>query len=179
VTPLRILQSARADRAPALVVDRAGLGRGEKVLAFANDGDRWLLGTRLALVLIGEETVRLPWETVQAADWHQDEATLSISEVGEFGQPRASYEFTLENPALLLQLIRERVTASVVLQRGFQLSGKRGFKVIGRRSPGGGEISWMYEFDAGIDPDEPDVASAAAEALAQARADVGGAAGTD
>jgi len=170
---------ARADRAPALIVDRAGLGRGEKVLAFANDGDRWLLGTRLALVLVTDETVRLPWETVQAADWDQDEATLTVSEVGEFGRPRSSYVFALENPALLLQLIRERVTASVILQRGFLVSGKRGFKVIGRRSPDGGPISWMHEYDAGIDPDEPGVAAAAAEVLAQARADVGDVSGTD
>ncbi|MFL6159967.1 MAG: hypothetical protein ACJ72D_28090, partial [Marmoricola sp.] len=66
------------------MIDRAGLARGEKVLAFANDADRWLLGTRLALVLVGDELVRLPWESVQAADWDQDEARLRVSEVGEF-----------------------------------------------------------------------------------------------
>jgi hypothetical protein len=170
---------ARAERAPALVVDRAGLVRGEKVLAFANDGDRWLLGTRLALVLVSEEAVRLPWESVQAADWDQDDSTLTISEVGEFGRARASYEFSLVNPALLLQLIRERVTASVVLQRGYLVSGKRGFKVIGRRSPDGGPIAWMHEYDAGIDPAGPGVAAAAEQALAQARADVGEVPGTD
>jgi len=169
----------KADAAPASVVDRAGLARGEKVLAFANDADHWLLGTRLALVLVSDEVVRLPWESVQAADWDQDEARLTVSEVGEFGRPRASYGFTLENPALLLQLIRERVTASVVIQRGFPVSGKRGFKVIGRRSPDGGPITWMHEYDAGIDPDEPGVAAAAAQALAQARADVGEVSGTD
>ncbi|MFL6024480.1 MAG: hypothetical protein ACJ72O_14175 [Marmoricola sp.] len=180
---LRFPRFARSDGAPALVVDRAGLARGEKVLAFANDGDRWLLGTRLALVLVGvgEErgVVRLPWEAVQAADWDQDEGTLTVSEVGEFGRPRAAYAFSLVHPALLLQLIRERVTASVILQRGYLVTGKRGFKVIGRRSPEGGPISWMHEYDAGIDPDEPDVVAAAAELLAQARADVGDVSGTD
>jgi len=168
---------ARADRAPALVVDRAGLARGEKVLAFANDGERWLLGTRLALVLVGAgeggATVRLAWQDVQAADWDKDESRLRVTEVGEFGRPRAAYEFSLEQPALLLQLIRERVTASVVLQRGFLVSGKSGFRVIGRRAPDGGPTSWMHEYDAGVDPDDPGVAQAAAEALAQARADVG------
>jgi hypothetical protein len=163
----------RADRVPSPVLAQAGLGRGERVLAFANDGDRWLLGTRLALVLVGDDTVRLPWETVQAADWDQDASTLTVSDVGEFGRPRSTYVFSLVNPALLLQLVRERVTASVVLQRGFLMTDKRGFKVIGRRSPGGGPITWMHEYDAGIDPDEPDVVAAAAEALAQARADVG------
>lgn len=166
---------ARPERVPADVIEAAGLARGEKVLAFVQDGDRWLLGTRAALVIVdpGSDPARLGWEQIQAADWAKDESVLTISEVGEYGRPRASYSVTLENPALLLQLIRERVTASVVLQRGHLVDGKRGFKVIGRRSPDGGPILWMHEYDAGIDPDEPDVVAAAAEALARAQADVG------
>lgn len=169
----------RAERAPADVVAAAGLRRGDKVLAFVQAGDRWVLGTRFAFVVVqtgdGEPAVvaALPWERVQAADWVQDDATLTVTEVGEFGKPRASYVFPLENPALLLQLVRERVTASVVLQRGYLITAKEGFKVIGRRSPTGGEISWMLEYGAGIDPDDPAVVSAAEAALASARADVG------
>lgn len=165
----------RAERAPELIVEAAALRRGDKVLAFAQDGDRWLLGTRAAVVVVepGVPPVRLGWEKVQAADWDQETSTLSISEVGRFGEARASYVFVLDSPALLLQLIRERVTASVVLQRGYLVEPKKGFKVIGRRSPGGGPISWMVEYDAGIDPEAPEVEAAAADALERARADVG------
>jgi len=165
----------KAERAPELIVGAAGLRRGEKVLAFAQDGSRWLLGTRLAFLVVepGTEPVRLGWESVQAADWDQEASTLTIAEVGQYGVQRASYVFTLENPALLLQLIRERVTASVVLQRGYLVDGKKGFKVIGRRPLDGGPIAWMHEFDAGIDPLDPDVEAAAAEALVHAQADVG------
>ncbi len=166
---------SRAERAPELVVESARLGRGEKVLAFAQDGDRWLLGTRYAFVLVepGQDPVRLGWESLQAADWDQETSTLTVAEVGRYGEPRASYVFTLESPTRLLQLVRERVTASVVLQRGYPVEGKKGFKVIGRRSPAGGPISWMFEYDAGIDPESPEVAAAAADALVRARADVG------
>ncbi|RNL63671.1 hypothetical protein EFK50_07975 [Nocardioides marmoriginsengisoli] len=164
-----------AEKAPELVREAAELRRGEKVLAFAQDGDRWLLGTRLAFVVVdpGQPTVRLAWEQIQAADWSQDDSTLKVSEVGRFGQSRASYVFTLDSPALLLQLVRERVTASVVLQRGYLVTEKAGFKVIGRRAPDGGPISWMHEYDAGIDPEDPEVVAAAADALLRARADVG------
>ncbi len=170
---------ARAERAPAPIIAAAGLRRGETVLAFAQDGDRWLLGTRLAFLVVGPgvesggEAVRFGWEQVQAADWDQEASTLTVTEVGEYGAERSSYVFTLENPALLLQLIRERVTASVVLQRGQLVDGKKGFKVIGRRPLDGGPIAWMHEYDAGIDPANPEVESAAADALARARADVG------
>lgn len=175
---MRLLR--RAEQAPAVIVDAARLERREKVLAFAQDpasagGGNWLLGTRLALYLVtpGADPVRLGWEQVQAADWDQDSETLTISDVGEFGVPRATYTFSLEAPVLLLQLIRERVSASVVLQRGYLMDGKVGFKVIGRRSPAGGPISWMHEYDVGIDPGSPEVRTAAADALVRARADVG------
>ena len=171
---------AREARVPPEVAAVAGLDRGDKVLAHATDGGRWLLGTRRAFVVVevapgGSSIVqaRLPWESVQAADWDQDSETLTVAEIGEFGRPRATYSFTLAQPAHLLELIRERVTASVVLQRGHLVSGKRGFKVIGRRSPEGGPISWMHEYDDGIDPADPAVAEAAEAALHQARADVG------
>lgn len=163
------------EKLPAEVLGSASLPRGERVLAHARDGERWLLGTRRALTVVvpGEEPVRLLWEAVQAADWDRDQERLVVSEIGRYGSPRASYTFTLDNPAALLQLIRERVTASVVLQRGYLVTATQGFKVIARRPPDGGEIAWMFEYDAGIDPDDPDVVTAADEALARARSDTG------
>jgi hypothetical protein len=146
-------------------------------LAFAETVDgTWLVGTRSELVVVGPDgETRIPWERVEGADWNRDASLLRFTEIGVYGAPRPSYAFTLPEvePAALLQLIRERVTASVVLQRGQLVSGKRGFKVIGRRSPVGGPISWMHEYDDGIDPDDPEVAAAAEAVLRQARADVG------
>ena len=146
-------------------------------LAFAEAADgTWIVGTRTHLVVLGAEVAEhVPWERLEDADWDRDDSRLRFREVGEFGRPRPSYSFTMPEaePAALLQLIRERVTASVVLQRGQYLAGKRGLKVVGRRSPAGGPISWMHEYDDGIDPDDPQVAAAAEALLRQARADVG------
>ena len=141
----------------------------------------WLVGTRDALVVVsdpdapGAVATRIPWQQVEGADWDREGSRLRVTEVGRFGEPRPSYVFTLPDtePAGLLQLIRERVTASVVLQRGELVSGKRGLKVIGRRAPGGGPITWMHEYDEGVDPDDPEVSLAAADLLRRAREDVG------
>ncbi len=84
----------RAAPVPADVVARAGLGRGDKVLAHTGAADgTWLLGTRSGLVVVPPpplselvETIR--WEQVETADWNRDEDRLRIAEVGEFGQPR-------------------------------------------------------------------------------------------
>ena len=141
----------------------------------------WIVGTRAELVLLappggpGPVETRVPWERVEGADWHREDSRLRVTEVGQYGEQRPSYTFTLPDaePATLLQLIRERVTASVVLQRGQVVAGKRGLKVIGRRPPAGGPITWMHEYDVGVDPDDPEVAAAAEALLRQARADVG------
>jgi hypothetical protein len=46
--------------------------------------------------------------------------------------------------------------------------------VIARRPPtGAGELSWLFEYDEGVDPDDPFVDHAAREALAAARDEVG------
>lgn len=166
---------AREPALPGDVLARAGLERGERPLARAETRDgSWLLGTRARLVVVGSEAVvSLPWEQVEAADWDRDDERLRVTEVGEFGRPRSSYTFTVAEPRLLLQLVRERVTHSVVLQRRVTVRGRQGFSVIARRNPAGGPLRWMHEYDRGVDPADPQVARLAEDALREARAEVG------
>ena len=85
-----------------------------------------------------------------------------MAEVGRWGQPRREHSFVIAEPRRFLELVRERVTASVVLVRHAPVVGRRGVRVIARRAPAGdGELSWIYEYDAGIDPDDPTVRLAA------------------
>ena len=161
---------------PADVVERAGLSRGEKVLAHATASDgSWLIGTRRLLVLVPRdaEARRIPWEQVEDAAWDQETSRLMVTEIGSYGEQRPAYSFEMDDPALLLQLVRERVTASIVLQRWVAVRGKQGLTVIGRRSPSGGPVTWMHAYDAGLDPTDPEVAEAAERALVAAEAEVG------
>jgi hypothetical protein len=150
---------------------------GERLLAWAPvAGGGWVAGTRDALYL---PTTRLAWEHVEAADWDRELGRLRISEVGSWGEARVEHELTLDPDAAadadrLLQLLRERVTASVLLVRHVPIQGRRGVRVVARRAPSGrSEVHWVYQYDAGIDPADPFVQTAAADALAEARADVG------
>ena len=117
--PVVTLFHARADRAPAEVLDRAGLGRGEQVLAFAERrrplvarhpaGAGRCRGGDGAAALGDGAGCRLGPGRV-----HAD------GDRGRRVRPAAGDVLVrLVDPALLLQLVRERVTASVVLQRGF------------------------------------------------------------
>jgi hypothetical protein len=165
---------------PVDVLGRADLPRGDKVLAHTEAADgSWLLGTRDALVLVPGDaataSVRLPWEQVETADWDRDEERLRVAEVGEFGRPRRVHEVRIADPGRLLQLVRERVTASVLLQRRIDLPGSRkGLMVVARRSPHrDGEVSWAVEYDAGLDPADPAVVEAAEAGLLGAQDEVG------
>ena len=149
---------------------------GERVLASAAAADGTVLaGTRDAFyVRSGDETRRVPWEQVEAADWDRDTDTFRLSEVGSWGDQRPVHAATLTEPGRLLELVRERVTASVVLQRHVSVGGRRGLRVIARRAPSGaGGVQWVYEYDEGVDPDDPGVREAARTALELARRDVG------
>jgi len=148
------------------------LARGESLLAWAEAVDGTVVaGSRDALYLGG---LRLPWERVEAADWDRDEDRLRVSEVGSWGEERVEHAFTFEEPARLLELVRERVTASVVLQRHVPVDGRRGLRVIARRAPRGHQpIAWFYEYDEGVDPQDPLVREAAQAALRTAREELG------
>jgi hypothetical protein len=146
---------------------------GEKVLAWAASvPEGAVAGTGAAVYLPGGR--RIPWEQVEAADWDRASETLRVTEVGSWGEERPAHSFVLAEPALLLQLVRERVTATVVLQRHVAIRDGRGVRVIARRAPTGSrDLSWLFEYDEGIDPADPFVDHAAQEALAVARDEVG------
>lgn len=160
----------RRVRRPAVPV-----GPGEKVLAWTGDvadGDAVLAGTRDALYLPGG--VRIPWEQVEAAAWDRDTSELVVTEVGTWGEQRPEHRYVLEEPGRLLQLVRERVTATVVFQRHVLLRGRRGLRVIARRATSGERaLTWVYEYDEGVDPADPAVREVAEEALAGAQDEVG------
>lgn len=144
---------------------------GERLLAWATTTAGPVGGTRDALYLPG---ARVPWERVQASDWDSDTSVLRISEVGSWGAARPEHVLTVEEPGRLLELLRERVTASVVLQRHVPLEGRRGVRVIARRAPRGDQpVEWLYEYDEGIDPDDPAVRFEAERALEAARDELG------
>jgi hypothetical protein len=144
---------------------------GERLLAWAETAAGTVGGTRDALYL--PDGTRLPWEEVEAADWDRDEATLVVAEVGTWGEVRRQHRLAIDEPGRLLELVRERVTASIVLQRHVAVASGKGLRVIARRAPRGDRpIAWVYEFDEGVDPEDPAVRDLAEQALAAARAEV-------
>jgi hypothetical protein len=149
-----------------------------KVLAWARAADGTVLaGTRDALHLVrvaDEDLESLPWEQVQRADWDADERTLTVERLEDYGRPVTPRGFRLDEPGSLLALLRERVSASIVVQQRVVVEGTKGLVVIARRPPSRrGAISWAYEFDVGVDPTDPVVMARAEQGLREAQESLG------
>jgi hypothetical protein len=147
----------------------AGVAADERVLASATlvGSDEVVAGTREALYTAGR---RLPWEGVQGASWDPESGILTVTETGPAG---TVHQLPVGNPVRLLQLVRERVTASVVLQRVVPLP-LGSARIVARRSAAGDrEVTWLVEYDDLVDPDDPAVIALVAPALRLAQDDLG------
>ena len=93
-------------------------------------------------------------------------ALLRVREVGTWGEQRPEHTLRARRRrGRLLQLVRERVTR----QRRPPAARARsaaaaGVRVIARRAPRRRprRCTWVFEYDEGVDPDDPDVAALAA-----------------
>ncbi|MFI5100912.1 MAG: hypothetical protein ACHQE5_10465 [Actinomycetes bacterium] len=154
---------------------RAVVGPGERVLAWTMDATgRPVAASTAALYLpavddLGGGHERLAYETVAAATW--DEPTLEIVTVGP---SRRRFSLTLDEPGLLPQTVRDRVTASIVVSEHVPLIGSAGARITARRPlVGPGEVSWNVVFDQGLDPGDPQLREAADAAIAYLQAATG------
>ena len=153
------------------------LARGERILAAAlDDSGNWLAGSVRALHLGSASgwTV-LAWERVDRAAWDRDTERLEVVEVAEFGQPQPRHVHQISDPGRLLELVHERVTASVVITRHVPVDGSRGLRIVGRRAPGTADpVVWSALLDDALDPDDARVVEALEQGLEQARREVTG-----
>jgi hypothetical protein len=151
------------------------LGPGETELARAEGPAGTIVGTRDALYLPdGAGHLRLGWERVESAGWSSESETLRVRELVAWGEAKPTHEVRIADPGRLLELVRERVTASVLLQRHVAVTGSRGVRVIGRRAPSGARaVTWLLEYDEGIDPSDEAVVRTAEALLASAREETG------
>lgn len=116
---------------------------------------------------------RLPWERIERAEWDREAEVLRITEFAPFGERTPQRVLRFDRSERLLQLIRERVTASVVYSTHVPIRDGRGVKVVARRPPGtNADLLWSVVFDEGLDPSDPEIKEAAERALREVRAEV-------
>jgi hypothetical protein len=164
-------------RLPSDVAAQLSFEPGERQLAWGRSADgRWYVGTNRAVHLPDREGFRaVPWEHVARAEWQSDVDRLTIVEIAEEDTAETRIEVQLEDPGRLLEVLRERISKSLVYSAYTPVRGRSGLSVVGRRPPSGdGPVTWRFVVSAGLDLSDPDVAVAAQRALRQAEAEMRG-----
>jgi hypothetical protein len=156
---------------PAAATAALGLGRGERVLAVAGSGAGWLVATGHRFgQLDGDAGVRWlrPWHEVDSASWSRAADALTLT----FVDSRRPVELPVDADATFLQVVRERVQASVVVSLDLPLDPPRRARAALRQDLATGAIVEQLVLGRGT-LDSPEVAAAAAVAFARLRDDVG------
>jgi hypothetical protein len=149
-----------------------GLQTGERVLAVATDADgRVVVATDRDLLLQRHppEYDRIGWETVDKATF--DGGVLRVVGVDADGRP-FRLRVPLAETGELPQVVRDRVTSSIVLSQHVPLQGERGVRVAARRRTGDPLLRWRYRFDDGLEA-TPELVAEADAAMAVVRRESG------
>lgn len=166
---------ARRSGLPTPVLERMAQQPGERVLAWATcagDVHGHVIGSDLAMVLVGAEVTRLPWDRVIRAAWSDPVMELLIQP--EPAGPTRPMRLVMTDAGRVPLVVRDRVTASVVAQHHVALTDAgQGVRLLARKEPGSGQVRWIVLFDTGLDPQDPDLRARADAALAQLRTSLG------
>jgi hypothetical protein len=152
-------------------VEGVALENGERALASAASAGGPVVATdRRLLVPAPDGYHSIGWDRVDRAAWDGDAEVLVVAESAPLGSPRRDHRLRVEDPRRLLDVVREQVTASVVLTRHVPIDGSLGVRVTGRRRRDG--IAWLVAVDDGLHLEDPAIRRLVDVAVASVRAEV-------
>lgn len=168
------LSPRRPNGLPAGVKDALGLGRGERVLAYAAEE---VTGTHVvasnhrlyAVSAAGERVLARPWHQVDAGSWSSELGQLTVTWV-DGARPS---QWTLGQTSLVPETVRERVQASVVLAQEVDLGPRRRGRAVIRKDLATGNLVEQVLRGRGSRPDDAELTHALAAAAAYLREQVG------
>ncbi len=151
----------RWTRRPALppeARDALPLQSRERVLASARLADgTWVAATRRALLLPGR---RIEWVTIAHAEWSDEDDALLVDQLGGPDGLPQRHRLVLDEPGRLPEVLRERVTSSIVASRHIPVVGRAGVRIVARRVPGQDDLVWQVVVDRELDPGDERVQAA-------------------
>ncbi|MEO8107802.1 MAG: hypothetical protein ABI720_10845 [Actinomycetes bacterium] len=161
-------------RRPALdgdILGRLEMAPRERVLAWADDGfGRPVVASDNALHVqrLPPDYSRFGWEQIERASY--DAGTLTVVLSADLGG--ATLQIPVGDGRDVPVVVRDRVTATVLVDRFFVLDGEWGVRIVGRRGPSG-DVAWRADLDPQL-TDDPAARADAAVVLAEVKAEVGG-----
>lgn len=149
----------------------ARLGPRERLLVTARTKTGELVGGSERAFYLPDGVV-LGWHEIDQAQWVLDEERFDIVTLPIDGGSQA-YQVSLVEPGRMPELVRERVTSTIVVNQHVPLAGRRGVRIIARRVPDQAELDWIAVYDSGVDSDDTEVRERVQGALAVLRTNLG------
>jgi hypothetical protein len=159
----------RAPKLPPDVRSQLELSDKERILAWIDDGNgRLVIASETALHLQRNPPAysRFSWDQIENASYESDVMTITL--IPELDS--ASLRVPVGQDPRLPVAVRDRVTASVVVDRFVPLEGDRGVRIIGRRGDHGA-IAWRTDLDPALSG-RPDLLRLAEQSLAEVQGEV-------
>ncbi|MFF5243394.1 hypothetical protein ACFY3V_03870 [Streptosporangium sp. NPDC000095] len=141
---------------------RAAAVPGDRVLAYAEGPDGYVIAADKALYLGGE---RVPWFQVDRGVWDEEGLTVTTTD-------GRSHRALLPEPGRIPEAVRERVIASIVVNHYVPLDARGGVRLVARKADAD-RLIWEFVFDVGLDPDDPGLRALAEQALEETRRSFG------
>lgn len=170
------LMPQRTPRVPTDLRERLGIPSGERVLAWGSGpmtdpggsppSRGYLAATDAAFYAEGPG-VRVTWDRISRASW--EDPLLEVVLEDESGSISGRLRLDVDQSHDLPAAIHDRVTASVVVSEMVDLGHGAKARMAARRANDHADIRWTVVFDAGVDPNDPDLQARARAALADLR----------
>lgn len=171
----------------------AEVGQRPRILAWAPADGGFAIASLGLLSLARPDWTHRGWHEIERGGWDAESATLAwdshlASEWPDLEPPESSIvtnvppagvtaagrsdSVILTTPGRLPEVFRERVAASIAVQRFVPLRGERGVIVTARRDlTDGGAVHWHTRLTKGLGWRTPGVREAVAEVLAEVRSE--------
>lgn len=185
----------KRNRVPAEVT--ALVPKGERLMAWGS-GPAQING-ELTIVVATDKSFIAPgylgpisWTDLARAEW--SDTLLEVVTLKALQGEEPPVRINLDEPGSVPQVVWERIESRIILQRHIELVGKKGARIIAKRSdrqvaPGsdsvgllesvgspetaGEQVDWLVVFDAGIDTSDPELRTRVEAALEQIKAAAG------
>lgn len=162
-------------RLPGSVTALLRLEPGERVIAWGSthsaDGTQTLftVATDRALYVQAVDE-RIAWDHISKVIWN--DPVLEVMRTDDQGRGLPALRVRVDDARDLPGAVHDRVRSSVLVSERVDLGGGAGALMVARRGSDD-EVRWTVVFDSGLDPTDPALRTAAADALATLRGSLG------
>jgi hypothetical protein len=148
-------------------------GRPSRILAWAKTSTGYCIASPTSLSY-GDETgwTHVGWYEIERGSWNAELDRLSWVLHAAPGKPSPRGSLELVQPGRLPDLFRERILASIAVERFVPLVGERGVTITARRDLGGsGTVVWHSTLTRGLSWQTDGIPAAVDQAIEQVKAE--------